>query len=99
MPLEPIDLREIDKRAGNIYEAIVIAGRKARDLNDEVKLEFENRLKDVVGTVVDDDAEDFNNPQQRSLSAEFEKRDKPHIHALKQFLNDEIEYTYKGKEK
>lgn len=98
MPIEPVDLREIDKKAGNIYEAIVIAGKKARVLNDEVKLEFENRLKDVVGVTTDDDAEDFNNPQQRALSAEFEKRDKPHIHALKEFLDGEIEFYFKGKE-
>lgn len=98
MPIEPVDLREIDKKAGNIYEAIVIAGKKARVLNDEVKIEFENRLKDVVGTPSDDEAEDYNNPQQRMLSAEFEKRDKPHINSLKEFLQGEIEFYYKGKE-
>ena len=40
MEINPIDLREIDKRAGNVYEGIIVSAKKARQINSENKIEF-----------------------------------------------------------
>lgn len=95
MPIEPIDLRLIDARASNVYEAIIAAGKKARKINDERKLEFNTILGTVPNATSDDDGEDLNNPAQAKLSMEFEKRNKPHIEGMKNLLNGEVEFQYK----
>jgi hypothetical protein len=99
MGLQPIDLREIDKNAANIYEAIIVSSKKARQINDEQKIEFNTLLQTVpAATATDDDSEDFDNPAQLKISLEFEKREKPQIQALQQLLNKEIKYDYKSKD-
>ena len=35
MGIGPVDLREIEKKTANIYEAIIISGKKARMINED----------------------------------------------------------------
>jgi hypothetical protein len=44
----------------------------------------------------EDEFEDRENPEQLKLSLEFEKREKPHIKAVKELVKSEIDYRYKG---
>jgi len=97
MGIEPIDLREIDKRTANVYEAIIVASRRARQMNDEQKIEFNAMLSTVPQTsATDDDSEDFDNPAQLRISLDFEKRKKPHQQALDKLLEGEVEFEYKS---
>ena len=95
MQITPIDLREIDKCAENIYEAIIVSALRARQLNDEVKIEFNALLSTIPEAATDDESEDIDNPAQLKISQDLEKRKKPHIQALDELLNDEIKYKYK----
>ncbi len=95
MPITAIDLREIDKQAANVYEAIIAASKKARQINDDQKLEFNQLLQTIQPQNQDDDSEDFHNPDQMKISLEFERRPKPHIQALNQLLDGEVEYQYR----
>ncbi len=97
MGLTPVDLREIDKRASNVYEAIIVASKKARTINDERKIEFNSLISGIQGSGLDDEGEDFNNPDQLKISIKFEKRSKPHIEVLNQLLEGKIKYRYKTK--
>ncbi len=97
MGIQAIDLREIDKNAANVYEAIIVASKKARQINDEQKMEFNQLLSTVQQTNVDDDSEDFHNPEQQKISLEFERRPKPHVNALNQLLDGEVGFEYKDK--
>ena len=45
--------------------------------------------------VNEDDNEEMRNPAQLKISLELEKREKPHMQALKEFLDGKIEYKYK----
>ena len=45
MGITPVDLREIDKNAANVYEAIVIAAKRARIINDAQRIEFKQTDK------------------------------------------------------
>jgi len=100
MPVEPIDLREIDKRASNVYEAIIASGKKARVINDDRKLEFSKLASEITTKEQDDESsEDFNNPQQQKLSMDFEKRPKPHIAGLEDLLKGEVDFEYRQSKK
>lgn len=96
MNINPVDLRQIDQRASNVYEAIIVASKRARQLNDENKIEFNALINSVPQTGGDDDAEDITNPHQLKLALELEKREKPHLQALNELLEGKIEYRYKS---
>lgn len=96
MQISPIDLREIDKHASNIYEAIIVAAKRARQINNENKIEFNALLSTIPQTQSDDESEDLDNPAQLKISLDFEKRLKPHQQAFKELLEGKIEYVYKN---
>ncbi|MFB3056844.1 MAG: DNA-directed RNA polymerase subunit omega [Ignavibacteriaceae bacterium] len=95
MQITPIDLREIDKCAENIYEAIIVSSLRARQINDEIKIEFNALLSTIPESTMDEDSEDIDNPAQLKISQDLEKRKKPHIQALDELLKDETKYKYK----
>ena len=95
MQITPIDLREIDKCADNIYEAIIVSALRARQVNDEVKIEFNALLSTIPESTTDEESEDIDNPAQLKISQDMEKRKKPHIQALDELLKDETKYKYK----
>ncbi|GAB1442195.1 hypothetical protein MASR2M39_10300 [Ignavibacteriales bacterium] len=97
MGITPVDLREIDKNAANVYEAIVIAARRARIVNDAQRIEFRGML-DSLPENTSDDGEDLDNPDQSRISLEFEKRDKPHLQALSQLLEGKIKSEYRDRD-
>jgi DNA-directed RNA polymerase subunit K/omega len=95
MQIKPIDLREVDNCADNIYEAIIVSALRARQVNDEVKIEFNALLSTIPESTTDDESEDIDNPAQLKISQDMEKRKKPHIQALDELLKDETKYKYK----
>ena len=95
MQITPIDLREIEKCADNIYEAIIVSSLRARQINDEIKIEFNALLSTIPESTMDEDSEDIDNPAQLKISQDLEKRKKPHIQALDELLKDETKYKYK----
>jgi len=97
MGITPVDLREIDKNAANVYEAIVIAAKRSRIMNDAQRIEFKQDLSSLPENNTED-GEDLDNPDQLKVSLEFEKRDKPHIQALNQLLEGKIHAEYRKKD-
>lgn len=96
MNINPIDLRIIDERAENVYEAIVIAAQRARQINNENKIEFNALLNTIPSMGTDDDAEDVTNPAQLKIALDFEKKQKPHLQSLNELLDGEIKFKYKN---
>jgi DNA-directed RNA polymerase subunit K/omega len=97
MPIRPVDLKKIEASASNIYEGVIVASKRARSINDEVKLEFTS-LVATVAPASDDEFEDRINPEQMKISLEFEKRQKPHLKSLNELLENKIEYRFKDEE-
>lgn len=95
MEITPIDLREIDKRASNVYEGIIVASRRARQINAENKIEFNALLSTIPEATTDDESEDIDNPAQLKIALEMEQRRKPHLQALNEFLDGKIDFEYK----
>ncbi len=95
MEINPIDLREIDKRAGNVYEGIIVSAKRARQINSENKIEFNALLSTIPESTTDDESEDIDNPAQLKIALQLEQRKKPHLQALNEFLDGNIDFEFK----
>jgi DNA-directed RNA polymerase subunit K/omega len=94
MPIQPIELKALDIHANNIYEAIVVLSRRARQINEEIKIQLNEKL-DQFSTRSDSDEEVELNPEQQRISIEFEKMEKPTQGALADLLGEKLTYVYK----
>jgi DNA-directed RNA polymerase subunit K/omega len=98
MPVKPIDLKYVEDKAANIYEAIVVASKRARQINEELKIEFNQRVELVRTNLMDVSEESVEletNPDQVNIAREFEMRPKPTETALNELMKDALEYRYK----
>lgn len=95
MNIEPIDLRAIDRQTANVYEAVIVAAKRSRQVNDEQKMEFNALLSTVPQSTTEEDGEDIQNPAQLKIALELENREKPQIQAIKELLDGKVEYEYK----
>ena len=95
MNITPIDLRVIDQRAENVYEAIIAASLRARQINNENKVEYNALINTIPSMGTDDDAEDITNPAQLKIALELEKKPKPHLQALNELLEGKVKFKYK----
>ena len=94
MPLQPLELKDIDKHAENIYEAIVVLSKRARQINEELKIRLNQELE-MFSTRVDSEEEIETNPEQMRISIEFEKLAKPTQQAIGDLLDEKLSYHYK----
>lgn len=95
MEVSPLDLRELDDKADNVYEAIMVSAARARQINDENKVEFNALISTIPESTTDDDSEDIDNPAQLKISLDLEKRPKPHMQSLDELIRKEIKFRYK----
>jgi len=91
MRITPLEIEEVESKAGNIYEAVVVAAKRARQINDEQKLEYNQRVEPLIKT--DDDSDDtVVSKDKMNISVEFETRTKPTEMGLEELLNDDLEF-------
>ncbi len=96
MNIEPIDLRKVDEQTANVYEAVIVAAKRARQINDEQKMEFNAMVSTIVPqTTTEEEGEDIQNPAQLKIALELENREKPQIQAIKELVDGKVEYDYK----
>lgn len=94
MPLKPIELKEIEKHSKSIYEAIIVAAKKARQINADMKIEYNKKLAELPPQIQYDEIEEIENPDQIRISKELEAKGKPTEQALEALLKGEIVYRY-----
>lgn len=99
MPLKPVDMEKFISNVSNLYEAIVIASKRARQVHDEIKIELRQRIETLnqlsTTTEAEDEMDTAVNPDQLKISLEFEQRSKPTDVALKDLTSDSLEWRYK----
>ncbi len=95
MGLKPIDLTQLDVVTGNAYEGIVVASRRARQISDERKVEFTQRLEGIKQIQESLEEDEKVNPEQVELSKSFDKLSKPTEQALDELLEGKVAYRYK----
>ncbi|MCI0450710.1 MAG: DNA-directed RNA polymerase subunit omega [Chlorobi bacterium] len=96
MPIEPLEIEEVESKAGNIYEAVVVASKRARQINDELKLEYNQRIEPLAKS--DDDDDTVVSKDKMNISVDFEKRVKPTEQGLDELLSDELEFRDRSEE-
>ncbi|HEX9006450.1 MAG TPA: DNA-directed RNA polymerase subunit omega [Bacteroidota bacterium] len=100
MPIKPIDLEFFNREGKNVHEAIVAASKRARQLNEETKIEFNQRIETLnIKMDASETAEETDvNPDQLRVSLEFEKRPKSTDVALEELLRNKLAWRYKETE-
>lgn len=97
MPIKPIDLEFFNREGKNIHEAIVAASKRARQINDETKIEFNQRIETLnIKMDASETSEETDvNPDQLRVSLEFEKRAKPTDLALDELMSKKLTWRYR----
>jgi DNA-directed RNA polymerase subunit K/omega len=98
MALKPIDLAFFNRPDKNVHECIVAASRRARQINEEIKIDFNQRVEMITVKTETEGEENDINPDQLKISLEFEKRAKPPDTSLEELVSDRLSWRYKEKE-
>ena len=98
MAIKSLEIRTLESKAANVYEAIVVLSKRARQLNEETKIEFNQRIETIaaIPAMTNGDEEEVDaNPDQLKISLEFEKRPKATEEAIDELMSDKLEFHYK----
>lgn len=98
MPIKPTDLEFFNQPGKNVHECIVVASKRARQINEEIKIEFNQRIEMFTVKTETETEENDVNPDQLKVSLEFEKRPKPTDIAMDELTDGKLEWHYKEKE-
>lgn len=93
MSIQTLDLNKFEKDVDNVYEGVVVASKRARQINDEIKMEQNQRLEPIIAKETEDDT--IMNQDKMNISLEFEKREKPTQEAADEFMNEELNFRYR----
>jgi len=96
MPIKPLEIEVVESKAGNIYEAIIIAAKRARQVNDEMKIEYSQRLQPLMEKEEED--ETVVSKDKMNISLDFEKRLKPTEVGISELLDDNLEFRIRTDE-
>jgi DNA-directed RNA polymerase subunit K/omega len=91
------NLMDFSKETGNVYESVVIMGKRANQIGAEMKEELTKKLQEF-GTASDNLEEVFENDEQIQISRYYERLPKPTLIATQEFLEDKIYYRNPSKE-
>ena len=83
------DIRQYDKQTGNFYKSIVIMSKRADQIANDLKQEFQEQSQQYA-TNTETLEEVFENREQIELSKFYEQLPKPTQLALYEFENDQI---------
>ncbi len=80
---------QIETKVGNIYEAIVIIGKRAEQINTIIKNDLNQKL-DEFASNSDSLDEIFENREQIEVSKYYERLPKPTLIAIQEWLDNEV---------
>lgn len=87
----------IEEKTGNIYQSIVIMGKRAEQINQEMKSELIQKL-DEFASHTDSLEEIFENREQIEVSKFYERLPKPTSIAIKEWMNNDIYFRNPNEE-
>jgi DNA-directed RNA polymerase omega subunit len=93
--MSQISIEDLRNKTGNIYEAVVVMSKRARQINDEQKMQIEMEMEHVP-QVNNRDNEDFDDVEidREALMREHKTYPKPSTLSLDQMLKDKINFRY-----
>jgi DNA-directed RNA polymerase subunit K/omega len=96
MPIVTLDLEKFESKTANLYESIVVASKRARQINDATKMELNQRLEPIIAKETEDDT--IMNQDKLNISLEFEKREKPTTESIAELMDDKLNFRFKSEE-
>lgn len=97
MPIKTIDTEVLADKVGNLYEAVVILSKRARQIATHTKAELDTKLSYFEDFGLEPD-ELRSNEDQLRISLDYEKRPKPTEVSIDEMFNDEIYYRNPSRE-
>ena len=92
------NLMDFAEPTGNIYESVVIMGKRANQIASDIKTDLNQKLKEFGGKN-DSLEEEFDNREQTEISRYYERLPKPTLMAQDEYLHDRIYHRNPAKEK
>ncbi len=94
------DMNTLSENVGNIYETVAILGKRANQIDQELKVELQQKLEDFSSAYSDGGIEEvFENREQIEVSRFYEKMPKATLLATQEFVEDKIYYKNPIKDK
>jgi DNA-directed RNA polymerase subunit K/omega len=87
------NLDEMASQTGNIYEALAVINKRARQLNVDIRRELHNKLEEFA-TSSEAIEEISENKEQIEISKFYERLPNPVLIAMEEYLNEEIVYRF-----
>lgn len=92
------NLMDFCEGTDNIYESVVIMGKRANQISVKMKEDLSKKLKEFASTN-DNLEETFENREQIEISRYYEKLPKPTLIAADEFLNHKVYFRNPNKDK
>lgn len=92
------DVMQLSEDTGNVYETVRIIGKRANQINVEIKHDLEKKLQEFA-SYNDSLEEVFENREQIEISRYFERLPKPTLIATQEYEDHEIYFRNPAKEK
>ena len=86
--VNPVKVRMQESDKGMIYRSIVALGFRARQINDSIRYEIQDRMS----TILDTGETEGVNFDQMQISREFDKLPKPTFIAMKEMMDGKLHY-------
>ena len=96
--LKARDVKSLAAPTDNIYEALAIITKRARQLSVDIKQELHTKLEEFA-TSSDAIEEISENKEQIEISKFYERLPNPTVIATEQYINGDIHYYYADKRK
>lgn len=97
MPIRTVDVDHLTAQAENIYEAVVVLSKRARQVAAKGKAELDDKLAYYEGFASDMENLRMQEEQAR-VSLDYETRPKPPEVAIDELLNNEIYFRNPNEE-
>ena len=91
------DLDKLDSKIGNIYETVVVIGKRSNQISVEMKQELNRKLEEFAN-YTDNLEEIFENREQIEISRFYERLPKPNLIALQEYEDEEVFFKKYKKE-
>jgi len=91
------NVRELTKHTSNIYESIIVIGKRAKEVSKKERDELHKKLEEFAPSS-DSLEEVFENKEQIEISTYYEKKPKPSLVATEQYIHKEFDYTITEKD-
>jgi DNA-directed RNA polymerase subunit K/omega len=95
---ETRDVMKISEPVGNVYEMVMIVGKRANQLSVEMKQDLDSKLQEFA-SYSDNLDEVFENHEQIEISRFYEKLPKPSLLAIEEWKAGGIYYRNPSKDK